>query len=143
MDLLKPSSGQKTMKNKEKGVLVNPFSLFSKTTDFCAKVLGLNGEGFLNDFQLGKSDSLPASHQNRLTNSWRCEELIDIATAATGRMNITNHPILAEDSFLAKKGAHLIPPPCIPWGPKLLHYITLYFNKLTLQNCLRVIFPIM
>ena len=33
MDLLKPSPGQKTLENKEKSVLVNPFSRFTKTTD--------------------------------------------------------------------------------------------------------------
>ena len=45
MDLLKPSPGQKTWKNKEKSVLVNPFSRFTKTTDFFTKILGLKGKG--------------------------------------------------------------------------------------------------
>ena len=36
MNLLKPSPGQKTLENKEKNVLVNPFSSFTKTTDFIA-----------------------------------------------------------------------------------------------------------
>ena len=37
MDLLKPSPGQKTLENKEKRVLVNPFSRFTETTDFFLK----------------------------------------------------------------------------------------------------------
>ena len=45
-DLLKPSSGQKTLeKNKEKSVLVNPFLRFTKTTDSFTKILGLQGRG--------------------------------------------------------------------------------------------------
>ena len=44
MDLLKPSPGQKTLE-KEKSVLVNPFSRFTKTTDFFTKILGLKGKG--------------------------------------------------------------------------------------------------
>ena len=37
MDLLKPFRGQKPWKNKEKGVLVNPFPRFTKTTDSLLK----------------------------------------------------------------------------------------------------------
>ena len=47
MDLLKPSPGQKTLENKEKSVLVNPFSRFTKTTDFFTNLLGLKGRGSL------------------------------------------------------------------------------------------------
>ena len=51
MVLLKPSPGQKTLhKKKEKSVLVNPFSRFTKTTDFSLK-LWVFRAGLLNDFQ--------------------------------------------------------------------------------------------
>ena len=33
------------IQNKEKSVLVNPFSSFTKTTDFFTKILGLKGKG--------------------------------------------------------------------------------------------------
>ena len=45
MDLLKPSPGQKTQENKDRSVLVNPFSRFTRTTDFFTRVLGLKGRG--------------------------------------------------------------------------------------------------
>ena len=46
MGLLKPSPGQKKpCKNKDGSVLVNPFSRFTKTTDFFTKILGLKGKG--------------------------------------------------------------------------------------------------
>ena len=45
MDLLKPLLGQKPWKNKEKSVLVNPFSRFTKMTVFFTKILGLKGKG--------------------------------------------------------------------------------------------------
>ena len=59
MDLLKLSPGQKTLEKKEKSVLVNPFSRFTKTTDFFTKILGLKGRGFLNDFQSRVKAHLP------------------------------------------------------------------------------------
>ena len=37
MDLLKPPPGQKTLENKDSSALVNPFSHFTKTTDFLLK----------------------------------------------------------------------------------------------------------
>ena len=38
---LKPSPGQKALENKEKSVLVHPFSHFTKTTDFFLKFSAL------------------------------------------------------------------------------------------------------
>ena len=57
MDLLKPSLGQKTLEKKEKSVLVNPFSRFTKTTDFLSKILGLKGKGsyFQKKVQIGEN----------------------------------------------------------------------------------------
>ena len=45
MDLLKLSRGRKPWKIKEKSVLLNPFSRFTKMTDFFTKILGLKGKG--------------------------------------------------------------------------------------------------
>ena len=44
---LKPASGQKALENKEKSVLVNPFSRFTQTTDFLTKILSFKGRGSL------------------------------------------------------------------------------------------------